>query len=184
MTTYEISETGVVLTGRPGNSPGLWAHDTLEHTVIPHPNSYIDEFLAAGSCIAYGTPRDVQGHLRWVVKTMYRGAEGRGELDILCPEPPPQYKVIGDLGDLPSALVRYDLKGDIPYEHIAGWMYRGAELFIERFPNCSPEAMHKLNGKIFKAWYWWRDVEKFNRLTIDLKVLTVRGKREGWCKAF
>lgn len=181
---YEINEEGVVLTGRPGNSPGLWAHDTIEHTVIPHPNSYIDEFLAAGSSIAYGDPKDVQKYLRQLVKLLYKGAEGRGELDILCPEPPPQYKVIRDVGDLPSELVGYGLKGDIPYDHIAGWMYKGAELFIERFPNCSLEAMYELNGKIFRAWYWWRDVKKFDRLTIDLEVLTVYGEREGWCKAF
>lgn len=177
MTTraYKISRAGVLDTGRPGNSPSLWAHDILEHTVTPHPNRYIDEFLAVGSVI----PSD--GGDMWrvggVVSIMYGEARRKDEIERLCPEPS-QSAVCPELAERVRDSLEASGMVEIPDYlpgNIASWVSRGAELFIERFPSNYPIVSSELGRKIFAAWYWWRDVKRFDKLIVDEDRLEVYG---------
>jgi hypothetical protein len=174
--TYKISSNGVVDTGRPGNSPGFWSHDIIEHTLCPHPNRYIDEFLAIGSVI----PSD-DGDIRRVgnvVSLMYGEARRRDEIDRLCPEPA-GVAVCPELAERVKNSLEASGMVEIPSYlpgNIASWVSRGAELFIERFPSNYPDINSELGKVIARAWWGWCEGEKFDELVIDgLKVYGVWG---------
>lgn len=173
--TYKINRAGVLDIGRPGNSSGFWAHDIIEHTVTPHPNRYIDEFLAIGSVIPSddGEIRRVGG----VVSLMYGVARRKDEIDRLCPEPS-ESAVCPELAERVRNSLEASGMVEIPDYlpgNIASWVSRGAEQFTERFPSNYRIVTSELGRGIDAAWYAWLEGEKFNILEIDTGGLEVYG---------
>lgn len=174
--TYKISSNGVVDTGRPGNSPGFWSHDIIEHTLCPHPNRYTDEFVAIGSVIPSddGEIRRVGG----VVSLMYGEARRRDEVDKLCLEPA-GVAVCPELAERVRNSLEASGMVNIPDYlpgNIASWVVRGAEIFIERFPSNYRTVRSDLGRGIHAAWCAWCEGEKFNELVVDgLNVYGVWG---------
>lgn len=165
MAHYTISNTGVIDTGRPGNGPYAWAHDIIEHSVIPHPDRCIDELLALGGGLFYHCDRKLSDkHLEKVLGFLYERCELPSVSDF-SPSPELEQK-IGRW---------FNWSGNV-CRSVAGWIDKGSELFKERFPSNYTEVGKSLTGKIDGA-YILRNKHNvmFDELTVDFDSYSVKG---------
>lgn len=145
MKSYKITHTskGVVAdTGRDWFTPagiGMLRHDILEHPLEPHPDPIADEFMAAGGRLAWESDYGHVAKVIWFVK-------GYGELPPLepCPYRCPDERIVSAVRDEDQA------------EDIAGWIWRGSELFRERFSDRYRTVYRDLGGEIVRVVEEWR----------------------------
>lgn len=178
------------------------AHDILEHTVTPHPNGYIDEFMAIGAVLAgrvengyineYGriiSVKDIQSDVYSLaidaLNTEYS----------LCPKSCSNYLKDSDLMSEIRTFVRKGLLEavneyeDVEYNYlqmkskynfdvdsIVGWICKGYQLFKKRFPDTNGTSIHLFNkiSKVCDDWLKYAEEGYEAELYINFTTFDVK----------